>query len=176
MDPRKNPFAPGAGAPPPALVGRDEIVTAADIALHRIRDGRPEKSQMLLGLRGVGKTVLLNRIGQIAEDLGYLLVKLEAPEGQRLAAYLAPALKSTLIRLSRTEKAKDLAAQALGALRGFASAFKVSIGELQLEVNESPTADSGNLEIDLPALLDSVGKAARAGDGCVAILVDEIQF
>ena len=176
MDPRKNPFAPGAGAPPPALVGRDEIVTAADIALHRIRDGRPEKSQMLLGLRGVGKTVLLNRIGQIAEDLGYLLVKLEAPEGQRLAAYLAPALKSTLIRLSRTEKAKDLAAQALGALRGFASAFKVSIGELQLEVNESPTADSGNLEIDLPALLDSVGKAARAGDGCVAILVDEIQY
>jgi len=176
MDPRKNPFAPGAGAPPPALVGRDEIVTAADIALHRIRDGRPEKSQMLLGLRGVGKTVLLNRIGQIAEDLGYLLVKMEAPEGQRLAAYLAPALKSTLIQLSRSEKAKDLAGQALGALRGFASAFKVSIGELQLEFSEPPTADSGNLEIDLPTLLVSVGKAARAGDGCVAILVDEIQY
>ncbi len=176
MDPRKNPFSPGAGAPPPALVGRDEIITAADIALHRIRDGRPEKSQMLLGLRGVGKTVLLNRIGQIAEELGYLRVKLEAPEGQRLAAYLAPALKSTLIQLSRSEKAKDLAGQALGALRGFASAFKVSIGEFHMEVNDSPTADSGNLEIDLPALLESVGKAARAGDGCVAILIDEIQY
>ncbi len=176
MDPRKNPFAPGAGTPPPALVGRDEIITAADIALHRIRNGRPEKSQMLLGLRGVGKTVLLNRIGQIAEELGYLLVKLEAPEGQRLAAYLAPALKGALVQLSRMEKAKDLAAQSLGALRGFASAFKVSIGELHLEVNEPPTADSGNLEIDLPALLVSVGKAARAGDGCVAIIVDEIQY
>ena len=176
MDPRKNPFAPGAGAPPPALVGRDEIITAADIALYRIRDGRPEKSQMLLGLRGVGKTVLLNKIGQIAEDLGYLVVKLEAPEGQRLAAYLAPALKGTLIRLSRSEKASDLVGQALGALRGFASAFKVSIGELQLGVSEIPTADSGNLEIDLPALFVSVGKAARAGDGCVAILVDEIQY
>lgn len=176
MDPRKNPFAPGAGAPPPALVGRDDIIDAADIALHRIRDGRPEKSQLLLGLRGVGKTVLLNRIGQIAADLGYLLVRLEAPEGQRLAAYLAPALKGTLIQLSRSEKAKGLAGQALGALRGFASAFKVSIGEIHLEVSESPIADSGNLEIDLPALLISVGKAAQAANGCVAILIDEVQY
>jgi hypothetical protein len=176
MDPRKNPFAPGAGAPPPALVGRDEIVTAADIALHRIRDGRPEKSQMLLGLRGVGKTVLLNRIGQIAEELDYLIVQLESPEGQRLAAYLAPALKSVLIQLSRTEKARDLAAQALGALRGFAGVFKASIGELTLEITEPSTADSGNLEIDLPALLVSAGKAARAANRSVAILVDEIQY
>nr|MEE4269097.1 AAA family ATPase [Candidatus Krumholzibacteria bacterium] len=176
MDPRQNPFAPGAGAPPPALVGRDEIVTTAEIVLHRIRNGRPEKSQMLLGLRGVGKTVLLNKIGQIAEDLGYLVVKLEAPEGQRLAAYLAPALKGTLMRLSRSEKAKDLAGHAMDALRGFASAFKVSIGELQLEVSGPPSADSGNLEIDLPALLVAVGKAAQAGDESVAILVDEIQY
>jgi hypothetical protein len=177
MDPRSNPFAPGAGAPPPALVGRDSIVEAADIALHRIRDGRPEKSQMLLGLRGVGKTVLLNKIAEIARDLGYLLVKLEAPEGQRLAAYLAPALKSTLIQLSRSEKAKDLAGQALGALRGFAGAFRVSIGEFEVGISEAPTlADSGNLEIDLAALLISVGRAAKADNGCVAILVDEIQY
>lgn len=176
MDPRTNPFAPGAGAPPPALVGRDSIVEAADIALHRIRNGRPEKSQMLLGLRGVGKTVLLNEIGQNARELGYLLVKLEAPEGQRLAAYLAPALKSTLIQLSRSEKAKDLVGQALGALRGFASAFRVSIGEFELGVNEFPAADSGNLEIDLAALLVALGRAAQAGNACVAILVDEIQY
>ncbi len=176
MDPRKNPFAPGAGTPPPALVGRDDILNAADIVLYRIQDGRPGNSQMLLGLRGVGKTVLLNRIGQIAEDLGYLIVKLEAPEKQRLATYLAPALKSTLIRLSRSEKAKTIVGQALGALLGFARAFKVSIGELQIEVDDAPVADSGNLEIDLPALLVSVGKAARAADKCVAILVDEIQY
>lgn len=176
MDPRGNPFAPGAGAPPPALVGRDNIIESADIALHRIRDGRPEKSQMLLGLRGVGKTVLLNRIGQIARELGYLVVKLEAPEGQRLAAYLAPALKGALMQLSRSEKAKDLAGQALGALRGFASAFKVSIGELEFGIGDSPVADTGNLEIDLAALLVSVGTAARAGDASVAILVDEIQY
>ncbi|MDO8987704.1 MAG: ATP-binding protein, partial [Coriobacteriia bacterium] len=176
MDPRNNPFAPGAGAPPPALVGRDNIIESADIALHRIRDGRPEKSQMLLGLRGVGKTVLLNRIGQIARELGYLVVKLEAPEGQRLAAYLAPALKGALMQLSRSEKAKDLAGQALGALRGFASAFKVSIGELEFGIGDFPVADTGNLEIDLAALLVSVGTAARAGDASIAILVDEIQY
>jgi len=176
MDPLRNPFAPGAGTPPPALVGRDEIVSAAEIALHRIQRGRAEKSLMLLGLRGVGKTVLLNKIGQIAEEIGYSVVKLEAPEGQRLAQYLAPALKGTLIRLSKVEKAKNLASQALGALQGFASVFKVTIGEINVEVEDPHTADSGNLEIDLPGLLVSVGKAARAAETSVAILVDEVQY
>ncbi len=176
MDPLNNPFAPGAGSPPPALAGRDDILFAAEITLHRIRKGRPEKSLMLLGLRGVGKTVLLNRIGQKAEEIGYSLVKLEAPEGQRLAQYLAPALKGVLVRLSKIEKAKDLASSALGALQGFASAFKISIGEIGLEVVDPHVADSGNLEIDLPGLLTTVGKAAKAADTSVAILVDEVQY
>lgn len=176
MDPLRNPFAPGAGAPPPALVGRDEIVRAAEVALHRVRAGRPEKSQMLLGLRGVGKTVLLNRIGEMAEGLEYLVLHLEAPEGQRLARYLAPALKGALVRLSRHEKARSVAGQALGALRGFASAFKVSIGDVDVQVTAPPAADSGNLEIDLPELLVVVGRAARAAETGVAILVDEIQY
>jgi len=101
VDPVRNPFSPGAGAPPPELAGRDEILESARIALHRIRAGRPERSQMLLGLRGVGKTVLLNRIGEMAEELRFQVVMLEAPEGQRLAAYLAPALKGVLVRLNR---------------------------------------------------------------------------
>lgn len=176
MDPLYNPFAPGAGAPPPALVGRDEIVRAAEVALHRVRAGRPEKSQMLLGLRGVGKTVLLNRIGEMADGLGYHVIQLEAPEGQRLAQFLAPALKGALLRLSRVETAQDLAGKAMGALRGFASAFKVSIGEVGIEVTAPPTADSGNLEIDLPELLVSVGRAARAAEAGVVLLVDEVQY
>lgn len=85
MDPLRSPFSPGAGAPPPELAGREEVIEAATIALHRIRMGRPEKGQMLLGLRGVGKTVLLNKISELAEGLGYHVVMLEAPEGQRLA-------------------------------------------------------------------------------------------
>lgn len=176
MDPLRNPFSPGAGAPPPELAGRDEILEAARIALHRIRAGRPEKGQMLLGLRGVGKTVLLNKIGQMAEELGYHVVMLEAPEGQRLAEYLAPALKGTLLRLDRVEKAKDYVSRAVGALRGFASAFKVSIGEVSIAVSEPPLADSGNLEVDLPALLLTIGQAAKAADSSVAVLVDEVQY
>jgi hypothetical protein len=176
MDPLRNPLAPVAGAPPQELAGSDEIMKAAEIALHRIRAGRPEKGQMLLGLRGVGKTVLLNRIGEMAEAIGYQVVILEAPEGQRLAEYLAPALKGVLVKLSRTEKAKEYVSRAAGALRGFASAFKISIGEFGISVSEQSTADSGNLEIDLPALFVAVGQAARAAESSVAILVDEVQY
>lgn len=176
MDPLRNPFSPGAGAPPPELAGRDEILEAARIALHRIRAGRPEKSQMLLGLRGVGKTVLLNRISEMAEELKYQVVMLEAPEGQRLAAYLAPSLKGALLRLDRVEKAKDSVSRAVGALRGFARVFEVSIGEISIGISEPHQADSGNLEIDLPALFLAVGQAAKAADSSVAILVDEVQY
>lgn len=176
MDPLRNPFSPGAGAPPPELAGRDEILDSARIALHRIRAGRPERSQMLLGLRGVGKTVLLNRIGEMAEELRFQVVMLEAPEGQRLAAYLAPALKAVLVRLDRVEKAKESVSRAVGALRGFAGVFEVSIGEFTIGVSEPPLADSGNLEVDLPALFLAVGQAAKAADSSVAILVDEVQY
>lgn len=176
MDPTRNPFSPGAGARPPELAGRETIVESATIALQRIARGRQEKSQMLLGLRGVGKTVLLNRIGQIAEDMGAIVVTLEAPEGQRLAAFLAPALKAVLLKLSRVEQARDLAQRALGALRGFASAFTVSIGEIDVAIAPETVADSGNLEVDLPELMACVGKAAQAAGKTVVILLDEVQY
>lgn len=149
---------------------------AATIALQRIARGRQEKSQMLLGLRGVGKTVLLNQIAQIAEDMGAVVATLEAPEGQRLAAFLAPALKAVLLRLSRVEQARDLARRALGALRGFASAFTVSIGEIEVGIEAETVADSGNLEVDLPELMGYVGKAAQAARKTVVILLDEVQY
>ena len=176
MDPTRNPFSPGAGARPPELAGREAIVESATIALQRIARGRQEKSQMLLGLRGVGKTVLLNRIAQIAEEMGAIVVTLEAPEGQRLAAFLAPALKAVLLRLSRVEQARDLAQRALGALRGFASAFMVSIGEIDVAIAAETVADSGNLEVDLPELMACVGRAAQAPKKTVVILLDEVQY
>ena len=171
-----NPFTPGAGTPPPELAGREEIIQEATITLGRIRAGRAEKSQMLLGLRGVGKTVLLNRIAKVAAEMGYLAVRLEAPEGQRLAAYLAPALKGVLVRLSKVERARTYATAAVGALRGFASAFKVSVGEFEFGVTEPKSADSGNLEIDLPELLIAIGEAAKAAETSVALFVDEVQY
>jgi len=124
----------------------------------------------------VGKTVLLNRIGQIAEEMGAIVVTLEAPEGQRLAAFLAPALKTVLLKLSRVEQARDLAQRALGALRGFASAFTVSIGEIDVAIAPETVADSGNLEVDLPELMTCVGKAAQAAGKTVVILLDEVQY
>lgn len=176
MDPLRNPFSPGAGAPPPELAGRDEIIQAARVALARIRLGRPEKSQLLLGLRGVGKTVLLNKLSDLAEADGYITVQLEAPEGQRLAEYLAPALKGVLLQLSKIEKARELVAKGLAALRGFAGAFQVSIGPVEVGVREANTADSGNLELDLPELFLAIGYAAKAAEKCVAVFLDEVQY
>src|ERR1700688_4308027 len=101
MNPRTNPYAPGAGTPPPELAGRDELIDRAAIALDRIRAGRPARSLILYGLRGVGKTVLLNRIHRDAEARGFYSVRIEAPEERSLPGLLIPVLRSTLIRLSR---------------------------------------------------------------------------
>ncbi len=176
MDPVKNPFAPGAGAPPPELAGREQIVRAADVALRRIRDGRAEKGQLLLGLRGVGKTVLLSHIATMAEALDYEVIQLESPEGMRLATYLTPALRATLLRLSRLERARVQAKRALALLRSFASAFRVKIGDIEVAVSDAPIASSGTLELDLPDLLVAVAQAAAAAESSLAICIDEVQY
>lgn len=177
MDPTHNPFAPGAGTRPPELAGREKIVEDAVIALRRVRNGRSAKGHMLLGLRGVGKTVLLNRIAELAEDEGYLTVVLEAPEGRRLADMLVPPLRAVLFKLSRSDQARNLANRGLGVLRGFASAFKVKYGDLEVSVDASTgTADSGHLESDLPELLMAVAQAAKADGRAVALFIDEVQY
>ena len=177
MDPVLNPFAPGAGSRPPALTGRDEIITAARVALKRTPAGRHAKSMLLLGLRGVGKTVLLVCIEEIAEEEGYLTVFFEAPENGGLAEMLVPRLRGLLYRLSGFEKARVLANRALGTLRSFASVFKVTYGDFEVGVEPEPgfTA-SGDLEIDLTDLLLAVGEAAKAAEKPVAIMIDEVQY
>jgi hypothetical protein len=177
MDRAKNPFAPGAGTRPPELAGRDQIIEDATVALKRVLDGRPAKSQLLLGLRGVGKTVLLNRIAEIAEDEHFLTVVLEAPESRRLAEMLVPPLRATLFKLSGIAHARDLANRGIRVLRAFASAFKVKYGGAEFSVEaERGVADSGDLESDLPALLETVARAAKAAGRGVTILIDEVQY
>ena len=177
MDPVANPFAPGAGSRPPALTGRDELLETANIALRRIQAGRHAKSMMLLGLRGVGKTVLLVRIGELAESFGYVTAVIEAPEERRLAGLLVPKLRRLLYRISRREKARVLGNRALGALRNFASVFKVSHAEFEVGVKPEPgLASSGDLETDLTDLLVAIGEAARAADQPATILIDEVQY
>ena len=177
MDPITNPFAPGAGSQPPELAGRENILTDARTALGRVKIGRAARSQMLLGLRGVGKTVLLNRINEIAGEESYLTVVLEAPENRGLAEMLVPPLRSLLFQLSRVERSRKIAKRGLGILRSFASLLKISVGDVEFGVQaETGTADSGNLESDLPEVLLAVASAAKEAGSSVALFVDEVQF
>src|SRR5215204_4521904 len=122
MDPVRNPFAPGAGTPPPELAGRTELRETVRIAIERTRLGLPTKSILMVGLRGVGKTVLLDRMRDDAEASGVQTIRIEAPESKSLPAILAPQLRQALLKMSRNEKAKDLAVRALRGLAGFAKA------------------------------------------------------
>lgn len=177
MDPVRNPFAPGAGSQPPELAGRDAIISDAKTALQRVLRGRHDRSQILLGLRGTGKTVLLNRIEQLAQDYGHLTAFIEAPEGLSLAQLLYPKIHQVLRRLSMVESAKDGAYRAMRALRGFASIFKVSTGDISLSVDpETGTADSGNLEYDLGDLFIRIGEAAQSAGKAWTLLIDEVQY
>ncbi len=177
MDDVANPFAPGAGTQPPELAGRDDILRSGRTAFARVKAGRSAKSQLLLGLRGVGKTVLLNQLAKSAEDAGFSAIMLEAPEDRRLAEMLVPPLRQQLFRLSRIEQAKDVAKRGLGVLRSFAAAFKVSVGDVEFGVQaERGTADSGSLEDDLPEMLLVTAEAAAAAGGGIVLLIDEIQY
>lgn len=177
MDPVRNPFAPGAGSQPPELAGRDQIIADATIALQRAIRGRHSRSQILLGLRGVGKTVLLNRIEELAEGNNHLTSLIEAPENQKLSDLLYPRLVQVLRKLSVLEKSKAAAHNALRVLRSFASAFKIQIGDVSIAVDpEQGVADSGNLEYDLSELFVSIGEAAKSAGRGWTLLIDEVQY
>ncbi|MBS0576445.1 MAG: ATP-binding protein [Proteobacteria bacterium] len=179
MDPLRNPYAPGAGAPPPELAGRQALLESAAIAIERIRIGRFAKSLILVGLRGVGKTVLLDRIRMEAEARGAQSVRIEAPEGRSLPALLAPQLRGALLRMSKLSKAKDLAQRALRALAGFAPALKVTYSDIEVALDferEPGLADSGDLDNDLQELLLAAGRAAQAAGSVLVLFVDELQY
>ena len=179
MDPVRNPFAPGAGTPPPELAGRDELLETVRIAIERVRRGLPTKSVLLVGLRGVGKTVLLDRMRDDAEAAGIHTVRIEAPEGRSLPAMLAPQLRQALLRLSRDARAKDLAQRALRGLAGFARALKVKYQDIEVGLDFDPEpglADNGDLEHDLQALLEVVGAAAQSAATALVLFVDELQY
>lgn len=179
MDPIANPYAPGAGTPPPELAGRDELLETVRIASERVRAGRQAKSVLMIGLRGVGKTVLLDRMRQNAEAAGMETVRIEAPEGRSLPAMLAPQLRQALLRLSRKEQARELAARGLRALAGFAKALKVKYADIEVGIDLEPEpglADNGDLEHDLQALLETIGAAAKAAGTAFLLFVDELQY
>ena len=177
MDKRKNPYSPGAGIQPPALVGRDQLLEDANIEMDRLLNGKPIRGMMLLGLRGVGKTVLLNRIQRDANAKGMLTAKIEAPEGGKLPELLIPDLRRMLYELDLIASSGEKVRRGMSALRNFGSAFKVSIGEIELGISPSPgVADTGNLEQDVPQLLISIAEAAKERNKTIVLFIDEVQY
>ncbi len=179
MDPRQNPYAPGAGTPPPELAGRDELIERAAVALDRIRAGRSARSFILYGLRGVGKTVLLNRIRLDAESRGIASVKIEAPEERSLPALLIPALRAALLRLSRGKALMDSLLTGMRVLASFTKAVKVKYQDIEINIDADPEtglADSGDLDTDLTDLLLTLGKAAQERGTALVLFVDELQY
>lgn len=179
MDPILNPYSPGAGTPPPELAGRDELREKVRVAIGRIRISNPAKSVLMVGLRGVGKTVLLDKMRQEAEASGVYTLKLEAPEDRSLPALLAPQLRLILIKLSAIESAKAYATRGLRALAGFAKALKVKFNDIEVGLDLEPEvglADNGDLEGDLAVLLEQVGLAAQSAKTAVVMFIDELQY
>ena len=179
MDPRTNPYAPGAGTVPPELAGRSEVIEKAAIALDRCRNGLAARGLLLVGLRGVGKTVLLTRISQETEARNFVVVSIETPENRSLPALLIPALRTALLKLNRMSAAGDLGKRALRVLGGFVGAMKVKYQDIEfgLDLGSEPgVADSGDLEHDLVALFTEVGRAAKEKKTAFGLLIDEIQY
>lgn len=179
MNPIDNPYTPGAGTQPHELTGRDELRGNLSITIARIMRAKPAKSMLMVGLRGVGKTVLLEQMRQDVEFMGAHTIYVEAPENRSLPSLLSPQLRLALLKLSRLEKSKDAAIRALKALAGFVKSLKVTFSDIEVGFDQEPEAglaDNGDLEADLTALMVETGKAAKAGETALVMFIDELQY
>jgi Cdc6-like AAA superfamily ATPase len=181
MDPVKNPFAPSAGRRPPEIAGRDSIIDVATTAVQRALLNKHARPIMLLGLRGTGKTVLLNEFQKVAEQSGALVSKIEAPEGASLSRLIVPEMRKVLRSLSGVEAAKHMAVRGLRGLQNFASKLKVEVGAIGIGIEgasepEPGLADSGDIQFDLPDLFETLGMAARSARKAWLLLIDEVQY
>ena len=175
MDAFSNPFRPGAGTPPPALVGRDELIDKYEVALRRAMAGRPGKSIMPIGLRGVGKTVLLNRFHEIAREHGLHVSLIEAPESGDFKRLMATRLRSILLELDQGPVSRAVK-RALGILKSFSYTLPDGTS-IALDVDAvAGSADSGILSEDTADLLTAVGEAAHDRQSGVLIAIDELQY
>lgn len=156
MDPIKNPYSPGAGVPPSELVGRAPILREADILLGRIQARRPEKSMLLTGLRGVGKTVLLNEVERRAEKLGYHTISIEAHNEKSLGHLLAPYLCKLLYTLDRAAGFGHKAKRALAVLRSFIGAFKITFKDISIGIDIDPERGSADNRMIILNIADPI--------------------
>jgi hypothetical protein len=179
MDTYNNPFNPGAGVSPPELAGRSDVLEQAITALERTKRGRHAKSLMILGLRGVGKTVLLNEIRKEAEGRGYLVEQIEARDGEDLRQLLIHALRRVLLQLDRPGQTIEAVKKGLRVLRSFIGKITVSAGGVDVTLGVDPEpghADSGDFEADVKDVLVATAHASKAAKRPVALLIDELQY
>ncbi|ONI82259.1 ATPase [Saccharothrix sp. ALI-22-I] len=182
MDPVRNPFAPGAGQRPPELAGRDKELRAFEVVLERVARGRPERSLVLTGLRGVGKTVLLGELRSMAVKRGWGAGKIEARPEAGLRRPLSAALHRAIRDLAVRHRAPDRVEAVLGVLKAFA--LRANPEDAKLRDRWQPgidvpatvgRADSGDIEIDLVELFTEVAELAQDVGTGVALLIDEMQ-
>jgi hypothetical protein len=178
MESLTNPYTPGAGAPPPALSGRDDELEAFRLAIARLSEGRHENSLILYGLRGVGKTVLLGEMERIAETSGWQTVSIEVRAGADFMQTLARALIQVTRKL---RPASSSARRAIEAVRRAVASLEVTYSERgwSLSVKAEPeegVADSGDIEADLGEVLLAAAQAAREADSGIALFIDEMQL
>ncbi|MHB1948712.1 MAG: AAA family ATPase [Gammaproteobacteria bacterium] len=181
MDPLQNPFSPGAGTPPPELAGRTDILSQAMMTLARVKRGRAEKSILIIGLRGTGKTVLLHEISALAENEGYQTAMLEAHEKKSLPELLLPELRRILFILDAGDSISYKVKRAFRVLKSFMSSIKLSVKIQEIDLgmsieSEKGVADSGDLEADLAQVFIALGEAAKDRNTAVAIIIDELQY
>ena len=176
MNPISNPFSPGAGTPPPNLVGRTALLEDIDILLGRLKESRSVQNILLTGLRGVGKTVLLTETRRKARRLALECIYFEASEEKGLSESLMSPLKNVLFDLDRMEGAKQAVRKGLVALRNFLGTIHLDIGPFGLDIApQQGLADSGDLESDLTSLFLCVGEAAAEKSTAIVFVVDEVQ-
>ncbi|MEN8183531.1 MAG: ATP-binding protein [Myxococcota bacterium] len=176
MDPIRNPYTPGAGSRPPALAGRDAELQALRVLLERLRRGRPEKSMIITGLRGVGKTVLLNTFGSIAEEARFATAFTEITHETEFRPLMARLVRRALLSVSPVDRMKERARRAAAVFKAFT--LKLPEGpEISVDVEAAlGRGDSGDLGEDLADLFLALGSAAADHDSGVVFLFDEIQF
>jgi AAA ATPase domain len=181
MNPITNPYTQGAGSPPPELAGRYDLREKVRICLERLLIGNTARSIIIImvGLRGVGKAVLLEQTRLDAKASGFQTVRVEVPESRSLPALVTPALRLAMLRLSQIESAKAYASRALRAISGLARALKLKYQDIEVGIDfesEKGLADNGDLEGDLTALLVEVGSAAAAAKTVIVLFIDELQY
>ena len=176
MDRLHNPFTPGAGSLPPELAGRSLVIEDGQVLAGRTLMGRYEKSLLLIGLRGVGKTVLLKHLAESARQNGVLPIQVEVRNAKSDMEELTLRLREALSELDYAEKAKAQIHHAFSVLRNFVKSFSINIGDFGIAIEATAgVATSGKMELDLSEVLIAVAKAAKSANRAIGLYIDELQ-